>query len=161
MQPTRKCPPEGDETGRLDLTSLFGLAPRGVCLAAACYQTCAGELLPHPFTHHPGQAVAGLLSVALVVALGSEISNLKYQISENARSLSGSLPCGVRTFLCFTAATARRASLQGFAIITKNVEHTNQKRFTLQTRLRHPNKPAHHPCGDPRACTSGSAPTNA
>lgn len=32
--------------------SLFGLAPRGVYLADGCYQPVAGELLPHPFTHH-------------------------------------------------------------------------------------------------------------
>jgi len=31
--------------------SLFGLAPRGVCLAAAVASD-AGELLPHRFTHH-------------------------------------------------------------------------------------------------------------
>jgi len=32
--------------------SLFGLAPRGVCLAAHV-TTRAGALLPHHFTHHP------------------------------------------------------------------------------------------------------------
>lgn len=38
-------------TGRPYRTSLFGLAPRGVCLAGPVTRT-AGELLPHPFTHH-------------------------------------------------------------------------------------------------------------
>lgn len=51
---------------------LFGLAPRGVYLAASVTR-CAGALLPHRFTHHPhspkylGEPLAGLLSVALVV----------------------------------------------------------------------------------------------
>src|ERR1044072_2381943 len=45
--------------------SLFGLALRGVCLAAHV-TTRAGALLPHHFTHYPFRA--GLLSVALVVA---------------------------------------------------------------------------------------------
>ena len=45
--------------------SLFDLAPRGVYLAAGV-TIDAGELLPHPFTHHPFEA--GLLSVALVVS---------------------------------------------------------------------------------------------
>jgi len=60
--------------------SLFGLAPRGVYLAAPVARR-AGELLPHPFTHHPPKR-AGLLSVALVVA----------SRKESARALPGSLP---------------------------------------------------------------------
>ncbi len=59
--------------------SLFGLALRGVCLAALCHHArrCALTLSPvgpHPFTHHPQVPAlslrlpkAGLLSVALVV----------------------------------------------------------------------------------------------
>jgi hypothetical protein len=43
--------------------SLFGLAPRGVCLATLVTKR-AGKLLPHRFTHH---LAAGLFSVALVV----------------------------------------------------------------------------------------------
>ena len=82
----------------------------------------------HPLPRN--ESVAGLLSVALVVIPRAEISNLKYQSSENARMLSGSLPCGVRTFLSRKGATARRASLQGVAIITKNVEQTNQIRLS-------------------------------
>lgn len=53
----------GTRTSSPDFVSLFGLAPRGVCLAADV-ATRAGELLPHHFTHHLS---AGLLSVALVV----------------------------------------------------------------------------------------------
>jgi len=36
-------------------TSLFDLAPRGVCLAAPVAKR-AGELLPHHFTHHPDES---------------------------------------------------------------------------------------------------------
>ena len=41
----------GTRTSSPVLVSLFGLAPRGVCLAADV-TTRAGELLPHHFTHH-------------------------------------------------------------------------------------------------------------
>src|SRR6185312_12205950 len=68
--------------------SLFGLAPRGVCLAAHV-TTRAGALLPHHFTHHPLRA--GLFSVALVVIRQSK--------PPDAPPLAGSLPCSVRTFL--------------------------------------------------------------
>jgi hypothetical protein len=63
--------------------SLFGLALRGVCLAARCHhpRRCALTLSPvgpHPFTHYPQPQLyadgplAGLLSVALVVTRGSQ-----------------------------------------------------------------------------------------
>ena len=71
--------------------SLFGLALRGVCLAAHV-TTRAGALLPHHFTHHLAQskdrrskivdrmiAEAGLFSVALVVARGFESHNFQPQ----------------------------------------------------------------------------------
>lgn len=77
------------ETGRFVRLPLFGLAPRGVYLAATVTGR-AGELLPHRFTHCPnafGEG-AGLFSVALVVTRVT-----------GARKLSGSLPFGVRTFL--------------------------------------------------------------
>jgi hypothetical protein len=70
---------------QLKNVSLFGLAPRGVCPATLVTKR-AGKLLPHRFTHH---LAAGLFSVALVVN----------QFSLFARTLSGSLLCGVRTFL--------------------------------------------------------------
>ena len=76
--------------------SLFGLAPRGVYLAATV-TTRAGELLPHRFTHRlrhfkfeSEMSQAGLFSVALVVI----------PTCRDARMLSGPLPYGVRTFLC-------------------------------------------------------------
>lgn len=65
---------------------LFGLAPRGVYLAAPVTKR-AGELLPHRFTLDLFFK-AGLFSVALVVTR-----------FHGARTLSGSLPYGVRTFL--------------------------------------------------------------
>jgi len=43
--------------------SLFGLAPRGVCLAAHV-TTRAGALLPHHFTHHPLGLVYFLLHLS-------------------------------------------------------------------------------------------------
>lgn len=74
----------------------------------------AGELLPHHFTRdRPG--AAGLLSVALVVI----------RLSANARTLSGSLPFGVRTFLLPTCGK-RLPDLLRFKArqsIAKNVEH--------------------------------------
>ena len=72
---------------------LFGLAPRGVYLAATVTNR-AGELLPHRFTHRSNNFKseiirAGLFSVALVVT----------RLAAGARTLSGSLLYGVRTFL--------------------------------------------------------------
>ncbi len=64
---------------------LFGLAPRGVYLAATVTSR-AGELLPHPFTHHPCGLVCSLL-------------HLSSYAFTHSRTLSGSLPFGVRTFL--------------------------------------------------------------
>ena len=66
-QPTRKL-----ITGTGDpITSLFGLAPQGVCHAIAAHAGC-GALLPHRFTLASGPALrdqfGGLLSVALSVA---------------------------------------------------------------------------------------------
>lgn len=74
--------------------ALFGLAPRGVCLAASITRD-AGELLPHRFTHHlcpgvPGPS-AGLFSAALAVPGASR--------RPGPRRYRGTVPCGVRTFL--------------------------------------------------------------
>jgi len=59
------CLSTDSEPGRFLFVFLFGLAPRGVYLAASV-TTRAGELLPHRFTHHLSKE-AGLFSVALVV----------------------------------------------------------------------------------------------
>jgi hypothetical protein len=58
--------------------SLFGLALRGVCLAAHV-TTRAGALLPHHFTHHPLRA--GLFSVALVVTRQSFLTARRPAVS--------------------------------------------------------------------------------
>src|SRR4051812_9959775 len=61
----------------------------------------AGGLLPHRFTLYRGTSPRPVYSLLHLSSFSDlKISNLKYQNSENARSLSGSLPCGVRTFLC-------------------------------------------------------------
>ena len=77
---------------------LFGLAPRGVYLAATV-TSHAGELLPHRFTHHPCGLVCSLL-------------HLSSYVCTHSRTLSGSLPYGVRTFLSLLTQTAiaRRTS---------------------------------------------------
>ena len=96
-----------------------------------CHHTrrCALTLSPcgpHHFTHHHScksqifnlksyskahkmglkKPVAGLFSVALVVARESQISNFNLEISDlrasGAPPLAGSLPCSVRTFLSWT-----------------------------------------------------------
>ena len=96
-------------------TSLFDLAPRGVCLAVPVTRH-AGELLPHRFTHHHRSGWS-------VFCCTCRRSSLR----PGARKLSGSLPYGVRTFLyCREAiAIARSASLHGPSIITK-------KRLTIK-----------------------------
>ena len=50
-------------SGQLKCASLFGLAPRGVYLAATVTNR-AGELLPHRFTHHPFGLVCSLLHLS-------------------------------------------------------------------------------------------------
>ena len=72
--------------------ALFGLAPRGVCLAAPVTRS-AGRLLPYRFTHHlyPDRSgpSAGLFSVAHAVTAPAS----------DAFPLGSTVPCGVRTFL--------------------------------------------------------------
>ena len=72
--------------------SLFGLAPDGVYRAVHRYRE-RGGLLPRRFTLAcaPCDAIGGLLSVALSVALGLS--------TYSAQPLAGILPNGARTFL--------------------------------------------------------------
>ena len=106
--------------------SLFGLAPRGVYLAAIV-TNYAGELLPHHFTHYLF-AQAGIFSVALVVT----------RFYTGARTLSGSLPYGVRTFL-FPCEKRLPGPLHCEAgnSIAKNVQRveTRMAVIRLETRL--------------------------
>ena len=74
------------EPGRFLFVSLFGLAPRGVYLAASV-TTRAGELLPHRFTHYHFRGWSILCCTC------------RHPLFTGARMLSGSLPFGVRTFL--------------------------------------------------------------
>ena len=101
-RPTQKrCPlfsrtPSG-QLGRI--VSLFGLAPRGVYPAALVTKR-AGGLLPHRFTHN------------LLTRLVCSLLHLSSPGCPGARTLSGSLPFGVRTFLFSQGeATARLRSI--------------------------------------------------
>ena len=80
------CLSTGTEPGRFLFVSLFGLAPRGVYLAASV-TTHAGELLPHRFTHYLRRGWSVLCCTC------------RHPLFTGARMLSGSLPYGVRTFL--------------------------------------------------------------
>ena len=95
--------------------SLFGLAPRGVYLAAHV-TTRAGELLPHRFTHHPDKSrlVYSLLHLSSpdLIRCPDVIRLAALWCSDFPLSLEGK-------------ATARPASLQGLEIIAKNVEQLN------------------------------------
>ena len=90
--------------------SLFGLAPCGVCparritaSAVRSYRTFS----PLPEPCGPG----GMFSVALSVESTHPCKERKD--GPPSRTLSGTLLCGVRTFLCFATATVR-SSCQPF-----------------------------------------------
>jgi hypothetical protein len=91
--------------------SLFGLALRGVCLAAHV-AIRAGALLPHHFTHY-------LLESKGWFAFCCTCRRPSVRRRSNAPPLAGSPPCSVRTFLSrlSPAATARPVLLQGERII--------------------------------------------
>jgi len=61
--PGGRSEPKSASGGQPFDASLFGLAPRGVCLAAHV-TTRAGALLPHHFTHHPFGLVYFLLHLS-------------------------------------------------------------------------------------------------
>lgn len=94
--------------------SLFGLAPRGVYLAADV-TIDAGELLPHRFTHHPFRGRYILCCTC----------------RHPSRKVPGRYPArcpvvfGLSSFT-FVKAITQRASLQGSKSITKSVEHSNR-----------------------------------
>lgn len=115
--------------------SLFGLAPRGVCLAANV-TIRAGELLPHRFTHYHN-----------VHCTSSEISYLRFQ--NNRRSLVAGLFSVALVVTRFLRAPGRYPArcpvvfgLSSFlrkrppsllhcvasSMLTKSVEHLNTSR---------------------------------
>ncbi len=93
---------------------LFGLAPRGVYLAALVTDH-AGELLPHHFTHHPFQ--------------GWNILCCTCRQSAEAKSpvviRLAALWCSDFPLLQKAKVISQRALLQGVKSIAKNVEQTN------------------------------------
>ncbi len=82
-EPARATVPQ---TLRPATTPLFGLAPGGVYLAAACYHP-RGALLPHHFTLTTG------------VAAGAVSFLLHFPWTRVPQALPGTLPAGARTFL--------------------------------------------------------------
>src|SRR5213593_3639691 len=88
-------------------SSLFGLAPCGVCparditvAAVRSYRTFSP--LPEPC------GSGGMFSVALSVERSRPCKR-----GGPSRTLSGTLLCGVRTFLCLTTAAVRSGCQQG------------------------------------------------
>ena len=77
--------------------SLFGLAPRGVCLAAHV-TTRAGALLPHHFTHHLTIYDRRGWFVFCCTCRRPQCQISQFSTAD-APPLAGSLPYGVRTFL--------------------------------------------------------------
>ncbi len=92
--------------------SLFDLAPRGVYLAADV-TTDAGELLPHPFTHH---LLRGWFTLCCTC---------RRTISRTPGRYPARCPLvfGLSSF-ALAKATARHAPKQGSTSITKIVEQT-------------------------------------
>ena len=136
--------------------SLFGLAPRGVCLAALCHhmRRCALTLSPrgpHRFTHHPQfqisdleseilfeisnlrsqSPLAGLFSVALVVVVTLN-RPLGWSGVPDAPPLAGPLPFGVRTFLSSVIINAGAATAQS-ALFARRVDYSKSVFNTYST----------------------------
>ena len=85
----------------------------------------AGELLPHPFTHYRSQ-ISNSRSKIIKERLVYSLLHLSSTVLPAARTLSGSLPYGVRTFLSFNeGATAKPVPHYLDASIAKNVEQLN------------------------------------
>ncbi len=114
-RPTRKrCQPESRRSdGQPDTRFPIWSCTTRSLPGRACYQIRAGELLPHRFTHHLFRGWSALCCTC------------RHPRIAGARMLSGSLPCGVRTFLSFSQATARSAPIKGNESIAKIVEHQN------------------------------------
>ena len=129
--------------------SLFGLALRGVCLAASCYHTrrCALTLSPegpHRFTHHPLLQHFAVLQSAgwsLFCCTCRRPANESLQVLQNqqftpdAPPLAGSLPCSVRTFLSPADVARQRPPdllhCKAKTIIAIIVQHVQHKSISL------------------------------
>ncbi len=101
-------------SGPLNSVSLFGLAPRGVYLAATVTSR-AGELLPHRFTHHPCGLVYSLL----------HLSSLRFHASPGRYPARCPLVFGLSSSAFKQKRSPDAFHYQGTAIITKFVEHSN------------------------------------
>ena len=101
--------PSRHASGRSRTPSLFGLAPCGVCparhIAAAAVRSYR-TFSPLPEPCGPG----GMFSVALSVE--STHPGKERKDGPPSRTLSGTLLCGVRTFLCLATATVRSGCQQ-------------------------------------------------
>ena len=76
--------------------SLFGLAPRGVCLAGVCYQSppVSSYLTVSPITPRGWSILCCTCRHLRKLSFESQI-----EVLSGAPPLAGSLPCSVRTFL--------------------------------------------------------------
>src|SRR3954471_7144827 len=92
-RPTRKH--AGTRAATCVATSLFGLAPGGVCRAARCCHP-RGALLPHRFT------LASFIAEASAVCF-----LLHFPSAHAAQALPGTLSAGARTFLPVSRETQR------------------------------------------------------
>ncbi len=149
-RPTRKRRPLRELERATPNVLLFGLAPRGVYLAATVTSR-AGALLPHHFTHH-----ADFGSRILDFGFNLE-TNVQSKI-QNPRSKIGSLFCSLLHLsspilaarcpdvirlaalwcsdfpLAFPQATAQSALLRGLISLAKNVEQRNLELIKLNFR---------------------------
>jgi hypothetical protein len=135
-----------------EIPSLFGLAPCGVCRASR--HCCAsGALLPHLFTltqSFNSRAPGGIFSVALSVEPLQRRAERAAQAP--SRTLSGTLLCGVRTFLSLCrAARENPASTAQTATIRSDISYPYYK----MNSDRRPIYPARAPRADRSGRQSG------
>lgn len=132
-RPTRRPwprPKPGRSDGPSCDASLFGLAPRGVCLAAECHHPRWWALTP-PFHSSPDPPRGGHRLTCSLLHLSSGCP---------ARPLAGPLPCGVRTFLPRTRlpsppATARSTSKQRGQYSRRSVLAGEGSRVSVMLRV--------------------------
>ena len=125
--PGRHAPP-GNRVSP-EVPSLFGLAPCGVYPASPLYSV-SGALLPHLFTL---TSMAVRLSRRYFLCGTCRLQAL----TPGSRTLSGTLPCGVRTFL--PRATCQRTKYRG-------THAAAAVQPTCTSMLPHPIAPTMRPC---------------